>query len=137
MTKNQKKSPASNEDVSERNRIGAGAASPRSTPCEGRMAGVEPEARGHLSEHLRIGESLAKIMEKAIAVYTRENGDTPENRKLAADAAYLSLAKEIGRSPATLRLYIRCYRRFSDLGTTHTLTLKEMLTRTGSNPAAI
>ncbi|WP_128597364.1 hypothetical protein [Paraburkholderia kirstenboschensis] len=101
------------------------------------MAGVEPEARGHLSEHLRIGESLAKIMEKAIAVYTRENGDTPENRKLAADAAYLSLAKEIGRSPATLRLYIRCYRRFSDLGTTHTLTLKEMLTRTGSNPAAI
>jgi hypothetical protein len=137
MTKNQKKSPASKEDVSEHSRIGADAASARSMPCDGPIAGNEPEARAHLSEHLRIGESLAKIMEKTIAAYTSENGDTPENRKLAADAAYLSLAKEFGRSPATVKLYIRCYRRFSDLGTTHTLTLKEMVTRIGSDPAAI
>lgn len=124
MTENQKKSPASNEDVSEQNRIGADAVPPRSTPCD-------------LSEHLRIGESLSKIIEKAITAYTGENGDTPENRKLAADAAYLSLEKEFGRSRATVRFYILCYRRFSHLGTAHTLTLKEMVSRSRLNPAAI
>ncbi|WP_147440846.1 hypothetical protein [Paraburkholderia sp. RAU2J] len=91
MTKNQKKSPASIEDVSEHNRIDADAASLRTAACYRGTDGKGPEAHGHLSEHLRIGACLSKIVEKAVAAYTGENGDTPQNRGRALDATYLSL----------------------------------------------
>lgn len=84
------------------------------------------------SEHLRIGQSFSALMEKELADYTREHGDTEENRRYATDVAYSRIEKEFGRSRTLARLYIRCYRTFS----THPedfskLTLRDIMLRLG------
>ncbi|MGF6915889.1 hypothetical protein [Paraburkholderia sp. 40] len=137
MTKNQKKSPASNEDVSEQNRIASDEGSKGTATRGGRKGRNASEAPGPMSEYLLIGQYLSNIVEKAVAAYTRENGDTPQNRHRALDATYLSLEKESGRSRAVVRLYIRCYQRFDALAENQTLSLKEMVMRLGRGPAPI
>jgi hypothetical protein len=87
------------------------------------------------SEHLRIGQSFSALMEKELADYTREHGDTEKNRRYATDVAYSRIEKEFGRSRSLARLYIRCYRTFStrpdDFGK---LTLREMMLRLRPTP---
>lgn len=134
---NEKKSPASHHDVSERNRINDDSRAPHPSTGDRAMFDGASEARVNLSEHLRIGAHFSHVVETAVARYTAENGNTPLTRQHALDAAYLFLEKEFGRSRAAVRLYIRCYQRFADLAERHTLTFKDMVMHLGSNPAAI
>jgi hypothetical protein len=91
----------------------------------------------NLSGHLRIGMLFSQIMEKAVARYTAEHGDSRESRKHVMDAIYGDLEKKFGRTRETVRLYIRCYQRFADHPEEFSkLTLRDMVLRlSGSNPA--
>jgi hypothetical protein len=90
----------------------------------------EPDFPPTPLEHLQIGMSFAAPMEKELADYTREHGDTAENRQYASDVVYSRIEKEFGHSRALARLYIRCYRTFASYaGDLSKLTLREMMLR--------
>jgi hypothetical protein len=138
MTKKHKKSPASNVDVSEQKQGDSDAALTGTSSFEERVVSKAVADAPLLSEYLRIGECFSKCIEKTIAAYTAENGDTPQNRQHAQDVAYLYLNKKFGRSRASARLYIRCYQRFTESpDLVHTLPLKDWVARAGLNPGAI
>ncbi|BCF95142.1 hypothetical protein [Paraburkholderia largidicola] len=82
-----------------------------------------------LSGHLRIGMLFSQMMEKAIARYTAEHGDSRQNRQHVANAIYRYIEKEFGRTRAVVLLYIRCYQRFGDGAEFSKLTFRDMVLR--------
>lgn len=94
-------------------------------------------ARRDLSDHLHIGMLFSNLMDKAIAHYTAEHGDTEQTRMRAKEAVYSCLEREHGRSRASVRLHIRCYQHFGASTEKGTLTLRDMALRLGhSKPAS-
>ncbi|BFG80943.1 hypothetical protein PTKU46_89770 [Paraburkholderia terrae] len=86
-------------------------------------------ARRNLSDHLHIGRLFSNPMEKTIALYTAEHGDTEPNRRYVMDAVYSYIETAFGRSRAAVRLYIRCYQHFGVSVDNETLTFRDMLLR--------
>ena len=80
----------------------------------------------NLSQHLRIGMLFSQMMEKAVARYTAQHGDSRQNRQHVADAIYSFIEKEYGRTRVAVLLYIRCYQRFGESADITKLTLRDM-----------
>ncbi|MDQ7979984.1 hypothetical protein QYH69_22335 [Paraburkholderia sp. SARCC-3016] len=103
---------------------------------EGDLAGREDDliarsdrdaVRAALSDrvHLHVGMLFSQIMEKGVARYTAEHGDSRQDRKHVMDALYGALGKEFGRTREAVRLYIRCHQRFADSEEFSTLRLSD------------
>jgi hypothetical protein len=86
-----------------------------------------------LPYYLHLGMVFSNFVEKIIALYTAEHGDTVPNRRLVSDAVYSHIEAEYGRKRTSVRLYIRCYQRFKDWPDGATLTFREMLLRLGDS----
>ena len=93
-------------------------------------------ARRNLSDHLHIGMLFSNLVEKTIALYTAEHGDTEANRRYVKDAVYSYIETAFGRSRDAVRLYIRCYQHFGVSVDNETLTFRDMLLRLDDSNAA-
>lgn len=74
---------------------------------------VAHSTRKILQEHMRIGGNFAHIMTRVLNQKVSELGDTPVVRNRAKQFVYDYLERLFRRKHSSVRLYIRCYEKFS------------------------
>lgn len=74
---------------------------------------VAHSTRKILQEHMRIGGSFAHIMTRVINQKVGDQGDSTGVRNRAKELVYNYLERLFRRKRSSVRLYIRCYEKFS------------------------
>lgn len=74
---------------------------------------VAHSTRKILQEHMRIGGNFAHMMTRVINQKVAELGDLPTVRNRAKELVYDFLERLFRRKRSSVRLYIRCYEKFS------------------------
>ncbi|SDR54399.1 hypothetical protein SAMN05443245_7418 [Paraburkholderia fungorum] len=74
---------------------------------------VAHSTRKILQEHMRIGGNFAHIMTRVINQKVSEHGDSTGVRNRAKELVYDYLERLFRRKRSSVRLYIRCYEKFS------------------------
>jgi chromosome segregation ATPase len=88
---------------------------------------VAHSTRKILLEHMRIGGSFYHIRTRVEAQYVSAFGDTTQIRKRAAQVVYDFLEATFRKKRDSVRLYMRCYERFStNSGAVEMLSISDM-----------
>ncbi|BCF95141.1 hypothetical protein [Paraburkholderia largidicola] len=88
---------------------------------------VAHSTRKILLEHMRIGGSFYHIRTRVEAQYVSTFGDTTQIRKRAAQVVYDFLESTFRKKRDSVRLYMRCYERFStNSGAVEMLSISDM-----------
>ncbi len=88
---------------------------------------VAHSTRKILLEHMRIGGSFYHIRTRVEAQYVSTFGDTTQTRRNAANRVYNFLEATFRKKRDSVRLYMRCYERFStNSGAVEMLSISDM-----------
>jgi uncharacterized coiled-coil DUF342 family protein len=95
---------------------------------------VAHSTRKILQEHMRIGGNFAHIMISVQNDFVSRLGDTPKSRSTATELVYRFLEQVFRRSRSSVKLYIRCYEKFStNIGAVQILSLSDMQLLVGND----
>jgi hypothetical protein len=95
---------------------------------------VAHSTRKILQEHMRIGGNFAHILTRVLNDAVTRLGDTPQTRSKATEMVYGFLAQVFRRSRSSVKLYIRCYEKFSsNIGAVQILSVSDMQLLVGND----
>ncbi|ADG20610.1 hypothetical protein [Paraburkholderia atlantica] len=95
---------------------------------------VAHSTRKILQEHMRIGGNFAHILTRVQNDFVSRLGDTPKSRSTATELVYRFLEQVFRRSRSSVKLYIRCYEKFStNVGAVQILSLSDMQLLVGND----
>ncbi|MGU7771769.1 hypothetical protein ACV229_16560 [Burkholderia sp. MR1-5-21] len=94
---------------------------------------VAHSTRKILQEHMRIGGNFVHILTSVLGHYVTEQGDTKSVHSRAKQLVYGYLTRVFRKSKSSVRLYIRCYEKFSNnIGAIEMLTHSDMALLVGN-----
>ncbi|WP_175949467.1 hypothetical protein [Burkholderia vietnamiensis] len=95
---------------------------------------VAHSTRKILQEHMRIGGNFVHILTSVVGHYVTMLGDTRAVRDRAKSLVYGYLTKTFHKSKESVRLYIRCYEKFStNIGAVQILTFSDLALLVGND----